>query len=73
MYDPKGVILNIKSALKNKVETKLDARDELPEASVPSEMIKLRRRRTHDRITPACTQRWARATRKRKAAVTGAY
>ncbi|KAG0439630.1 hypothetical protein HPB47_016578 [Ixodes persulcatus] len=51
---------------------KLNARGELPEASIPSgffrrhETVKLRRLRAHAAITPARTQQWERAARERK-------
>ncbi|KAG0418680.1 hypothetical protein HPB47_004662 [Ixodes persulcatus] len=78
LYDPEGTVLNIKLAMKKEVKMKLNARGELPEASIPSgffrrhETVKLRRLRAHAAITPARTQRWERAARERKNTVDGA-
>ncbi|XP_042142358.1 uncharacterized protein LOC121833283 [Ixodes scapularis] len=78
LYDPEGTVLNIKLAMKKEVKMKLNAKGELPEASIPlgffrrHQTVKLRRLRAHAAITPARTQRWERAARERKKRVDGA-
>ncbi|XP_040066214.3 uncharacterized protein LOC115316881 [Ixodes scapularis] len=72
LYDPEGTILNIKLAYKKIEQTKLNARGEPPEATIPSgtfrrhETVTLRRLRAQAGITLARTQRWERAARERK-------
>ncbi|KAG0420239.1 hypothetical protein HPB47_003595 [Ixodes persulcatus] len=78
LYDPEGTILNIKLAYKKIQQTKLNARGEPPEASIPSgtfrrhETVTLRRLRAQAGITPARTQRWERAARERKSKLANA-